>query len=186
MNAVKLAEKISHMVKAGDYVLGHSIFSGRCNPQLIVNNILKRGLYVQDSSQGIRFTARRFEAEYEDCLSSLYDFAEKSAGIVVIIAIPWELLSRYKQENFTSYDKASILLESTGKVSKIYTDIYGNCTSVALLPSAFVWGYLDVNKNIFVENENYKFNFGDRDKNISKLKPLLDDRYEKILKDTNI
>lgn len=182
MNSIQLAENISSMVNNGYYIMGHAIFLGRGDFHFISNKILNEGILIQDSTKGISFTARYFESEYSDCVYNLLDLAKNSAGSVVVIAIPGELLSYYDSKYFESCDKTSILLEDTSKFSDCYSDIFGNPTSIALLPSIYILGYLDVQQDFFIENSNFAFKCNVRNKNVSELKPLLDKKYEKILK----
>lgn len=182
MNAKKLVENITYMVKNGDYIMGHSIIPRDNDYHIVLDKILQDGLLIQDSSKGVSFTARRFESEYNEALNNLLDLANNSIGIIVIIAIPGELLSNYDENNFESYDKTSILLYNTNQFSKDYTDVYGNPTSISLLPSSFILGYLDIRKDIFIENPNFKFRYDSRDKNVFELKPLLDEKYKKMTK----
>lgn len=66
--------------------------------------------------------------------------------------------------------------------SEFYTDVYGNPTRMAKLPSIYILGYLDVQKGIFINNTSYAFGTYKRDKNIAKLRTILDKKYEEILK----
>lgn len=109
-------------------------------------------------------------------------FIEDTSNAVIIISIPKELLSTYEAKYFKSYNNTSIVLESTDKYSSDYTDVYGNPTKIAILPQIYILGYLDVQKDIFIENPTYAFNVSNKDITISKLKPLLDKRYEELLK----
>lgn len=88
----------------------------------------------------------------------------------------------YNLKYFDSCNNSSIVLESTGKESKYYKDIFGNPTKIALLPSIYVLGYINIQENIFIKNPNYGFD-SDRKQNIINLKSILDKRYEKILKE---
>lgn len=185
MNSIQLAKNITYIVQNGDYVAGHAIFN---RSDIIDNNlpnkILKEGLTIQDASCGLLFTSRYFSLPYEECLHNLRSFIEDTSSAVIIISIPKELLSNYDSNDFTSCDSTSILLELTGEVSNDYKDVYGNPTNIALLPPIFILGYLDIQKDIFIENPNYAFNDNFRDVNISKLKPIFDKKYERILEES--
>lgn len=182
-NITHLAEYISYMVKNGDYVAGHAIFArDDCTNHNLPNKILSEGLIIQDDSYGIAFTSRRFNLPYEECLNNLRSLINDTNEAVIILYIPKELLVSYDSEYFISCSNTSIVLESTGKLSSDYHDTYGNPTHIALLPSIFILGYFDVQRNEFVSNPNYQFNDKFRDENISKLKPYLDKKYERILK----
>ena len=182
MNTVGLATNISKLVANGDYVAGHSIFDGRGNANAILNKILKEGLIIHDSSRGLPFTSRCFENDCKSNLDSLIDLASVSMGFVVIISIPSELLACYDRNFFSSYDNTSILLKDRGKVSDYCTDIYGNPTQTALLPSSYIWGYLDVESDKFIENKHFIFNNKERSNMISLVKLVLDEKYKKMLK----
>lgn len=185
MNKVQLAQNITYMLQNGDYVAGHAIFN---RENIIDNNlpnkILKEGLIVQDASCGLSFTTRYFRLPYEECIYNLNFFIEDTSNAVIIISIPKELLSDYEPKYFKSCNNTSILLELTNEISNDYKDIYGNPTNIALLPSAFILGYLDVQKDTFIETPSYAFNDNIRNINISKLKPILDKKYEKILEES--
>lgn len=184
MNTIQLVKNITYMVQNGDYVAGHAIFKGRKNSVTAPDKILKEGFMIQDAFRGLPFTSRRFESKFEDCLCNLTDLSENSSKAVVIISIPNELLSTYDKRYFSSCDSSSIVLELTGEESEDYKDIYGIPTKIAILPSIYVLGYLDVQKNIFIKNPNYAFDSYNKDSNISKLKLILDKRYEKISKES--
>ncbi len=185
MNTIQLAKNISYMVQNGDYVAGHAIFNRSDTiDNTLPNKILKKGLTIQDASHGLLFTSRYFRLSYEECLHNLRAFIEDTSSAVIIISIPKELLSTYESKHFTSCDKTSILLELTGEVSSDYKDIYGNPTNIALLPPIFILGYLDIQRDIFIENPNYAFYDNIRNANISKLKPDFDKKYEKILEES--
>lgn len=171
------------MVENEDYIAGHAIFNrDNCINYTLPNKILKEGLIIQDDSYGIAFTSRRFNLPYEECLYNLCSFINDTVNAIVILCIPKELLSHYDSKYFICCSNTSIVLESTDKLSSDYHDIYGNPTHIAILPSIFILGYFDVQKNTFVENTNYKFKDNFRSANISKLKPYLDKKYEAILK----
>lgn len=184
MNTIQLVKNITYMVQNGDYVAGHAIFKGRDTFSNIPDKILKEGFTIQDASRGLPSTSRCFESDFEECLFNLNDLSENSTGTVLIIAIPKELLSSYDSRYFDSFDCSSIVLELTGKNSNHYRDIYGNPTKIAVLPSIYVLGYLDVQKDTFVKNPNYAFDNDNKDMNIFNLKPTLDKKYEKILEDS--
>lgn len=177
LNSVQLVKYITYMTQNGDYVAGHSIFKGR---DIKANQILTDGLIIQDASRGITFTARRFESKFEDNLLNLKDLSNESKE-VVIISIPKELLETYEPKYFESYDSSSIILEDMGQYSSIYKDVYGNPTRMASLPSIYILGYINVQKDIFINNSTYAFDTYKRDINVSNLKPILEKRYEKIL-----
>ena len=179
MNTIQLAKNIAYMVQNGYYVAGHAIFADR---NVLPKKILEEGFIIQDASKGISFTARYFESTFDDCLNNLFDLSKNSSGSVVIISIPKELLSSYEPKYFDSFDNTSILLELTGKCSDCYKDIHGVPTKLALLPSIYVLGYLNVQEDIFVKNPNYAFQIDSKNISISHLKSILDKRYEKILK----
>lgn len=186
MNNVQLARKIADEVKKGNYVAGHAIFRGRKEFfEVTPDKILIEGLNIQDASKGVPFTSRRFDELFEECLDDLCDLAKNSSNAVVIINIPGELIMSYDKNCFTSLDSSSILLEPTDKLSDYYTDAYGKPTHIALLPSQYIEGYLDVNENLFIGNPNYAFNNDDRQLNISILRTLFDNKYEKISADFN-
>lgn len=167
------------MAQNGDYVAGHSIFKGR---NVKANQILTDGLIIQDASRGLPSTTRRFETKFEDNLLNLKDLSNVSAEEVVIISIPKELLETYESKYFESCDSSSIILEEMNQYSSIYKDVYGNPTRMAILPSIYILGYMNVQKDIFINNSNYAFNTDKRDINISSLKPILREKYEKILR----
>ena len=186
MNIINLARKIATEVENNNYVAGHAIFVDRDKYfGASVNKILTEGMLIQDASKGISFTSRRFEPVFEECLENLKYFAESSTGTVIIINIPGDLIKFYDKHCFESLDSSSIVLEPTGKLSNYYKDMYGNPTHIALLPTQFLEGYLNVSENLFVENPNYAFSSKNRDSNIAAFKFLLDDRYENILKQFN-
>ena len=185
MNTIQLAQTISSMVQNGDYVLGHAIFKGRDTSADLPDKILDEGLRIEDASQGVPFTTRCFESDFNECLSNLLDLVSYSCGIVIIISIPKELLESYDSKYFDSANNASVLLESTGEVSSYYHDLYGNPTQVALLPPIYILGYLDVQKDLFIENSSYAFGDGNRNISIMNLKPILDKRYEKVIQEYN-
>lgn len=110
---------------------------------------------------------------------NLSAFMEDTTYAIIIISIPKEVLSNYESKYFTSYNNTSILLELTGEVSSDYKDVYGIPTDIALLPSIFILGYLDIQKDVFIENFDYAFNDNIRERNISKLRPIFDKKYEK-------
>lgn len=177
MNSIQLVKYITYMIQNGDYVAGHSIFEGR---NVKANKILTEGLTIEDASQGISFTARRFESEFEDNMLNLKDLSNVGKE-VVIISIPKELLKTYESRYFESCDSSSIILEETGQYSSFYKDVYGNPTRIARLPSIYILGYINVPKDMFINNSNYAFAAYKRDINISNLKPILERKYEKIL-----
>lgn len=185
MNTIQLAKKISYMVQNGDYVVGHAIFN---RSDIIDNNlpnkILKEGLIIQDASCGLSFTTRYFRLPYEECLFNLRGFIEDTSSAVIIISIPKELLATYESDYFKSCNNTSILLDLTGQVSSDYKDVYGNPTDIAMLSPIFILGYLDVKKDKFIENLNYAFKDNIKNINISKLKPIFDKKYEKILEES--
>ena len=168
------------MAQNGDYVAGHSIFKGR---DVKANQILTDGLTIHDASRGIAHTARRFETKIEDNLSNLKDLSNVSEE-VIIISIPNELLKTYESRYFESCDSSSIILEETGQYSSLYIDVYGNPTRIARLPAIYILGYINVQKDIFIDNSNYAFSADKRDVNISNLKPILRRKYEKMLRGT--
>lgn len=166
------------MTQNGDYVAGHSIFKSR---DVKANQILTNGLIIHDVSRGIPHTTRRFETKIEDNLSNLKDLYSVSEE-VIIISIPNELLKTYESRYFESCDSSSIILEETGQYSNLYKDVYGNPTRIARLPAIYILGYINVQKDIFINNSNYAFSTDKRDINISNLKPILRKKYEKILR----
>ena len=168
------------MAQNGDYVAGHSIFKGR---DVKANQILTDGLTIHDASRGIPHTTRRFETKIEDNLSNLKDLSNVSEE-VIIISIPNELLKTYESRYFESCDSSSIILEETGQYSSLYIDVYGNPTRIARLPAIYILGYINVQKDIFINNSNYAFSTDKRDINISNLKPILRRKYEKMLRGT--
>ena len=178
MNSSQLVKYITYMIQKGDYVAGHSIFKGRGAKAI---QILTNGLIIQDASRGIPFTARKFELKFEDNLINLKDLSDVSEKEVVIISIPNELLKTYEPKYFESYDSSSIVLEEMGQYSSIYKDIYGNPTKMARLPPIYILGYIDVQKDLFIHNPNYAFDFNKRKTNVSNLKPILEKKYTKIL-----
>lgn len=184
MNTIQLAKHISHILQDGNYVAGHAIFN-RSNKvdNTLPDKILKEGLIIQDASSGIAFTTRDFNLPYKECLFNLRKFIEDTTNAVIIISIPQELLTPYDPNYFKSCNNTSILLTLTGEVSSDYKDIFENPTNIALLPPQFILGYLDIENDIFIENPTYAFNESMKNINISKLKPLLDKKYEKILKE---
>lgn len=161
------------MTQNGDYVAGHSIFKGR---DVKANQILTDGLTIHDASRGIPHTARRFETKIEDNLSNLKDLSSVSEE-VIIISIPNELLKTYESRCFESCDSSSIILEETGQYSSLYKDVYGNPTRIARLPSIYILGYINVQRDVFIYNSNYAFSADKRDINISNLKPILRKKY---------
>ncbi len=167
------------MSQNGDYVAGHSIFKGR---DVKPKEILTNGLIIQDASRGLPFTTRRFESNFEDNLLNLKDLTDVSEEVVIIISIPKELLENYEPRYFESYDSSSIILEKMEQYSSLYKDVYGNPTRMAKLPAIYILGYLNVQKDIFINNDNYAFNTYKRDINVSNLKPVLEKKYEKILR----
>lgn len=181
MNTAQLAKNIAYMVSSGDYIAGHSIFVGREDYETLPNKILKEGLIIEDVAQGLSFTTRQFEPIFEDCLENILDLSKNSSGFVVIISIPRELLLPYNPQFFNSCNNSSIVLEPTGRESIYYKDIFGKPTKTALLPSIYILGYLNVQENLFIQNPNYAFNNKNKNINIFNLKPILDERYEKIL-----
>lgn len=185
MNTVELAESLTQMVGNGDYVAGHSIFIGRGDGNLIINKILSEGFIIHDSKRGLPFTSRYFQNDYASSLHSLLDLVRVSLGIVVIIKIPGELLSDYDSKYFESYSSTSILLQDTGRKSDYCTDVYGNPTSMALLPNSYILGYLDCKKDMFIENPNFAFYDDIRNDNVSNIKPKLDKKYRKMIKSLN-
>lgn len=185
MNTIQLSQNLAHRVQNGDYVLGHAILKGKDVFGNLPNKILKEGLIIEDASQGILFTSRYFEPVFEDCLKNLQDLSSNSSGTVIIISIPKELIFNYDNKYFYSCDNVSILLELTGEISPNYKDIYGNPTKIALLPSIYILGYLDVQKDLFIENAHYAFG-NNNDSNILKLKLSLDKKYEQILKENQL
>ncbi len=148
------------------------------------SQILANGLIIQDAARGIPFTARRFESKFEDNLISLKDLFDVSEKEVVIISIPNELLKTYESKHFESCDSSSIVLEDMGQYSSICKDIYGNPTRMARLPSIYILGYVDVQRDIFIYNPNYAFDFNKRKTNVSILRPILEKKYAKILDST--
>lgn len=188
MDKIQLVKNITYMVRNGDYVAGHSIFKVREVRQSLKNlpdKILKEGLIIHDASRGLSHTSREFEAEFEDNLSSLDDFAEYSSGSVIIIVIPKELLSTYNSKYFSSYNSSSIVLEFTDKDSEYYEDVYGNPTKIAILPPIYVFGYFDAQKNIFVKNPNFAFDNDNKEISIINIKPMLDQKYKEMLEKNN-
>ncbi len=181
MDKIHLLKSITYMLQNGDYVAGHAIFEVRDTSIDLPDKILKEGLIIQDASSGLSFTSRYFRLPYEECLYNLQCFIEDTSNAVIIISISYELLSSYESKYFKSYNNTSILLELTGEVSKDYKDVYGVPTKIAVLPSIYILGYLDVQKDIFVENPNYGFYSYNKEMNIFNLKPILDKRYQKIL-----
>lgn len=180
MNAIQLVKYIIYMVQNGDYAAGHAIFNrNETVANNLPNKILKEGLTIQDASRGLSFTTRYFSLPYEECLYNLSAFMEDTTYAIIIISIPKEVLSNYESKYFTSYNNTSILLELTGEVSSDYKDVYGIPTDIALLPSIFILGYLDIQKDVFIENSDYAFNDNIRERNISKLRPIFDKKYEK-------
>lgn len=184
MNRIELVRYIISMVQNGDYVCGHSIFDGRGISINIVNKILDDGLIIEDSSRGLAHTSRMFESEFKECLEDLTDLCVNSSGFLIIIAIPKELLENYESRYFYSCDRSSIVLEFTGEDSKYYKDVYGNPTKIAKLSPIYILGYYDVKRNIFIKNTNYAFDTYEKSKNISNLKTALDDKYEKMLRNS--
>lgn len=184
MNTIELAEYIAYLIQNGNYVAGHAIFNRNDSiDNYLPDKILQEGLIIQDASVGLSFTTRYFTLPYEECLFNLRAFIEDTSSAVIIISIPKELFSSYKKENFKSYNSTSILLELTSEVSKDYEDVYGNPTNIALLPPIYILGYLDTQKNIFIENSNYGFNDDTKRINIDTLKPILDEKYSQILQE---
>lgn len=181
MNAIELANYIAYLIQNNYYVAGHSIFN-RTPQQISPDKILKEGLIIQDVSCGLPFTSRYFSLPLAECLFNLRGFIEDTSSGVIIIAIPKELLSPYESKYFKSYNNTSIVLDETGEYSSDYTDVYGNPTRIAILPPIYILGYLDVQKDMFMKNPTYAFNGLNKDITISKLKPLLDKRYEELLK----
>lgn len=177
MNITQLVKYITYMTQNGDYVAGHSIFKGR---DVKANQILTDGLIIHDAARGIPFTSRRFEAKFEDNLLNLKDLSHVSEE-VIIVSIPNELLKTYESRYFESYDSSSIILEDIGQYSSIHKDVYGNPTKMVRLPSIYILGYINLQKDIFVNNCNYAFDANKRDISISKLKPILEKKYKKIL-----
>lgn len=182
MDTIQLVKNIIYMVQNDDYVVGHAILKGRETSVNTPDQILREGLIIQDASSGISFTSRRFESDFEDCLINLTDLSENSSGNVVIVSIPQELLLPYDSRCFNSCDSSSIVLEITGEESQDYKDIDGIPTKIAILPSIYILGYLDVQKNTFIKNPNYAFD-DNKAISISNLKPTFDKRYEKILEE---
>lgn len=178
LNSSQLVKYITYMTQNGDYVAGHSIFKSR---DVKANQILTNGLIIHDVSRGIPHTTRRFETKIEDNLSNLKDLYSVSEE-VIIISIPNELLKTYESRYFESCDSSSIILEETGQYSNLYKDVYGNPTRIARLPAIYILGYINVQKDIFINNSNYAFSTDKRDINISNLKPILRKKYEKILR----
>lgn len=178
MNSTQLVKYITYMTQNGDYVAGHSIFKGR---DVSANQILTDGLTIHDGPRGIPFTARRFELKFEDNLMSLKDLSNESEREVVIISIPNELLKTYESRYFESCDSSSIILEDMGQYSNLCRDVYGNPTRMVKLPSIYILGYINVQKDIFIYNSRYAFNSNKRAINVSNLKPILEKKYEKIL-----
>lgn len=181
MNRIELVRYIISMVQNGDYVCGHSIFDGRGNPINIVNKILNDGLIIEDASRGLAHTSRMFEYEFKECLENFTDLCVNSSGFLIILAIPKELLENYESRYFYSCDSSSIVLEFTGENSKCYKDAYGNPTKIAKLSPMYILGYFDVKRDIFIKNTDYAFDTYKKSKNISNLKATLDDKYEKML-----
>lgn len=177
MNITQLVKYITYMTQNGDYVAGHSIFKGR---DVKANQILTDGLIIHDAARGIPFTSRRFESKFEDNLLNLKDLSHVSEE-VIIVSIPNELLKTYESRYFESYDSSSIILEDMGQYSSIHKDVYGNPTKMVRLPSIYILGYINLRKDIFVNNCNYAFDANKRDISISNLKPILDKKYKKIL-----
>ncbi len=178
MNSTQLVKYITYMTQNGDYVAGHSIFKGR---DVTANQILTDGLIIHDASRGIPSTARRFELKFEDNLMSLKDLSNVSEKEVVIISIPNELLKTYDSRYFESCDSSSIILEDMGQYSSLYRGVYGNPTGMVKLPSIYILGYINAQKDIFIYNSNYAFASNKRAINVSNLKPILERKYEKIL-----
>lgn len=177
MDITQLVKYITYMTQNGDYVAGHSIFKGR---DVKANQILTDGLIIHDAARGIPFTSRRFESKFEDNLLNLKDLSHVSEE-VIIVSIPNELLKTYESRYFESYDSSSIILEDMGQYSSIHKDVYGNPTKMVRLPSIYILGYINLRKDIFVNNCNYAFDANKRDISISNLKPILDKKYKKIL-----
>ena len=146
MNTIQLVHNITNMVQNGDYVAGHSILNGRDTSKNSPNRILEEGFMIQDLSRGLPSTSRCFESSFEDSLLNLSDLSKNSSGVVIIISIPKELLSSYDPQYFDSYDCSSIVLEPTGEDSEDYKNTDGTPTKIAMLPSIYILGYLDVNK----------------------------------------
>lgn len=178
MDSIQLVKYITYMSQNGDYVAGHSIFKGR---DVKPNQILTDGLIIHDASIGLPFTTRRFESKFEDNLLNLKDLSDVSKE-VVIISIPKELLETYESRYFESCDSSSIILEKMDQYSIFYKDVYANPTRMAKLPAIYILGYLNVQKDIFINNSNYAFDTYKRDINVSKLKHILEKKYEKILR----
>lgn len=177
MNIIQLVKYITYMTQNGDYVAGHSIFKGR---DVKANQILIDGLIIHDAARGISFTSRRFESKFEDNFLNLKDLSHVSEE-VIIISIPNELLKTYESSYFESFDSSSIILEEMGQYSSIYKDVYGNPTRMVRLPSIYILGYINVQEGKFINNSNYAFDANKRDISISKLKPILEKKYKKIL-----
>ena len=181
MNTIELVQYITEMSQKGDYVAGHSIFMGR---NIKPEQILNEGLIINDASRGLRFTARKFETEFKDNQDNLKDLASVTEEGVVIISIPGDLLQPYTSTDLKGFDTLSIILEDMNQYSKSYKDWNDNPTRMAKLPSIYILGYLD-KKGIFVNNSNYAFDTDKRNKNISKLRPFLEQKYAEILKRSN-
>ena len=164
------------MTQNGDYVAGHSIFKGR---DVNANQILTDGLIIYDTSRAIPSTARRFELKFEDNLIILKDLSNESEKEVIIISIPNELLKTYDSKYFESCDSSSIILEDMEQYSSLYRDIYGNPTRMVKLPSIYILGYINVQKDIFIYNSNYAFDSNKRTINVSNLKPILEKNMKK-------
>ena len=92
------------------------------------------------------------------------------------------MLEIYESRYFESYDSSSIILENMDQYSSLYKDAYGNPTRMAKLPAIYILGYLNVQKDIFINNSNYAFDSYKRDINVSNLKLILEKKYEKILR----
>lgn len=187
MDTIELAKYLTLLVEKGDYVAGHAILDrSDFIDETLPSKILNEGLIIQDASRGLPFTTRYFRLPYEECLFNLNFFIEDTSSAIIILSIPKELFSTYSSIYFKSCTSSSIVLELTGEVSSDYKDVYGNPTSIALLPPIYILGYFDIQKNIFIENPNYAFNDNNRLINISKFKPMLDKKYENILEEDKL
>lgn len=66
--------------------------------------------------------------------------------------------------------------------SSIYKDVYGNPTRMARLPSIYILGYINVQKDIFIYNPDYAFSSNKRDINVSNLRPILNEKISRLRK----